>query len=125
MKKLVDPPNILTLYKKGVQSFTGDQKVALYYCEAVKKYFSFTYNKNGMELMESDYSFIHMLSNISDVSEIYFNNNKKLNINSECSGHIINLYNKLSEGQEEFIEYIQESDENFLKILTYAINRNE
>ena len=125
MKKLLDPPNVLTLIRKGTQTFTGDQKVALYYCEAVKKYFSFTYNKNGIELLESNISFIDQLRQINDISEIYFDDNSSLNINVECADHVLDLYEDISEGQDEFQEYLQKSKDNFLKILNYSINRNQ
>lgn len=125
MRKLLNPPNILTLYKKGVQSFTGDQKVALYYCEAVKKYFSFTYNKDGIELLESEPSLIEQLRQVDDVSEVYFDDCSSLNINSECAQHILELYDELSEGHEEFDSYIQESHDNFLNVLKYSIHRNQ
>ena len=124
MKKLLDPPNVLTLIKKCTQSFSGDRKVALYYCEAVKKYFSFTYNKNGIELLESNISFIDQLRQINDISEIYFEDASSLNINSECAHHILKLYDEIYEDQDEFQEYIQESKENFLKVLNYSVNRN-
>lgn len=127
-KILKDLPTNLIFIKKAVQNFPNSQKVALYYCESLKKYFSITYDKNGLELCESDYSFIKDLYNIldeDDIKEIYFDNGLSLTINKECADLIIDLYEQLSEDKEEFETYIKESDQNFLNILDYSVRNKE
>lgn len=120
-----DLPNTLIFRKKGVQQFPGNQKVALYYCESLKKYFSITYNKNGIGLTESEYSLIEDLKNLEEVQEISFENGISLNVNKDCADLIIDLYESLYEGKEEFENFIKESDQNFLNVLTYSVKNKE
>jgi len=120
---LKDPPQTLILQRKAIQTFLGSQKVVLYYCPTLKRYFSFTYGKDGIELMESDFSIIEKLKNINNVETLYFNNGTSINIDKECSNHILELYSELSEGKCDFEEFILESDKNFLDILEYSVNK--
>ncbi len=120
-----DLPNTLIFQKKGVQQFPGNQKVALYYCESLKKYFSITYNKTGIGLTESEYSLIEDLKKLEEVQEISFENGISLNVNKDCADLIIDLYESLSEGKEEFENFIKESDQNFLNLLAYSVKNKE
>jgi hypothetical protein len=125
-KLLKELPSTLVFNKKGVQNFPNNQKVALYYCESLKKYFSISYNKSGLELSESDYSFMDELKSIDDIKEISFNNGLSLNINKECADHIISLYNSLlNEDKEEFVEFIEQDGDNFLHVLEYSVKNKE
>ena len=121
-KVLKEPPVTLTLRRTAIQTFPGGQKVALYFCDQVKKYFSFTYGKNGIELMEET-SIIEMLEKIKEVETLYFLDGSSINIDEECSNKILELYNELSEGKEDFAEYMMMSEQNFLKILDFSVNK--
>lgn len=120
---LKDPPQTLLLQKKVVQNFPNNQKVALYYCSALKKYFSLTYDKNGIELLETDFSIIDKLKTVEEVEPLHFHDGSELNIDKSCSEHIVKLYEELTEGKYEFEEYILSSDKNFLNILDYSVNK--
>lgn len=122
-KTLREPPANLVLRRTAIQTFPGGQKVALYFCDQLKKYFSLNYGKSGIEIMESDFSVVEKLKTIEDVEPLYFHDGSSLNIDKECSEHILETYNLLSEGKAEFEEYIMESEENFLKILKYSVNK--
>jgi hypothetical protein len=121
-KVLREPPITLTLRRTAIQSFPGGQKVALYFCEQVKKYFSFTYGKKGIELME-EASIIDILKDIKEIQSINFNDGSSINIDEECCNRILELYEELDEGKEDFAAFIMESDRNFLKILDYSVNK--
>ena len=110
----VDPPLTLMLQRKSIQNFPDNQKVALYYCRDLKKFFSLTYSKNGFEIMESDFSVIEKLKNIQEIEPLCFHDGSELNIDKRCSENILSLYENLSEGKEEFEDYILSSDKNFL-----------
>lgn len=116
-----DPPQTLVLQKKTTQIFPNKQKVALYFCDALKKYFSLLYSETEMQLSETNYSIINTLKNIQEIETITFYDGSSLNINNECCSKIIELYEELEEGHEEFEDYIMESDKNFLNILNYSI----
>lgn len=124
-KILSELPSTLVFNKKGVQNFPNNQKVALYYCESLKKYFSIAYNKSGLELMESDNSFIEKLRILEEVEPIYFEDGSSLNIDKDCAQSIIDVYDSLSEEQQEFEEFILESEKNFLSILKYSVKNKE
>lgn len=122
-KTLREPPVNLVLRRTAIQTFPGGQKVALYFCDQLKKYFSLNYGKSGIEIMESDFSVIEKLKTIEDVEPLYFHDGSSLNIDKECSEHILETYNLLSEGKTEFEEYIMQSETNFLKILKYSVDK--
>ncbi len=73
--------------------------------------------------MESDFSVIEKLKTIEDIEPLYFHDGSSLNIDKECSEHILETYNLLSEGKSEFEEYIMQSETNFLKILKYSVDK--
>lgn len=128
MAKIISElPNLLTFQKKAVQSFPDNQKVALYYCETLKRYYSITYNKKGYELSEMiNHSIINELQNIQEISQFFFDDGSTLNIDEACAKNIVNLYDMLNEDdEEEFEEYLKASDSNFLNVLKYSINRNK
>lgn len=122
-KTLREPPVNLVLRRTAIQTFPGGQKVALYFCDQLKKYFSLNYGKSGIEIMESDFSVIEKLKTIEDIEPLYFHDGSSINIDKECSEHILETYNLLSEGKPEFEEYIMASETNFLKILKYSVNK--
>jgi hypothetical protein len=122
-KTLREPPVNLVLRRTAIQTFPGGQKVALYFCDQLKKYFSLNYGKSGIEIMESDFSVIEKLKTIEDIEPLYFHDGSSLNIDKECSEHILETYNLLSEGKSEFEEYIMQSETNFLKILKYSVDK--
>ena len=120
---LKDPPASLVLNRKYVQQFPNGQKVAIYYCPTLKKNFSLTYDKNEVQLSESDFSIIDILKSIKEVETIYFNDGSETNINEECSKNILELYSSLEEGKSDFEEFVMESESNFLKLLRYSVNK--
>lgn len=122
-KKIKQPPPYLQFRLVTIQNFPNDQKVALYFCEQLHKYFSINYGKDGLQLMESDFSIIDKLKNIDEVEPFYFNDGSTLNIDKQCADHIIEVYEDLTEGKSDFQEYILESDKHFLSILNYSVNK--
>jgi hypothetical protein len=122
-KTLAEAPSQLMLQLKNVQQFPNGQKVALYFCPTIKKYFSFVYGKEGVISENTD--FLERLQLIEDVEEITFNDESKLNIDTSCSDLILSLYESTEE-KEDFLDYIQESDVNFLNALKYSkLNNNK
>lgn len=122
-KTLREPPVNLLLRRTAIQTFPGGQKVALYFCNQLKKYFTLNYGKSGIEIMESDFSIIEKLKTIEDIEPLYFNDGSCINIDKECSENILAMYNHISAGKAEFEEYMMESEENFLKLLRYSVNK--
>jgi len=122
-RALAEAPTILMLQLKYVQPFPNGQKVALYFCPTIKKFFSFVYGKDGI-ITEEEFSIIEKLKSISEVESINFNDGSSLNINEECATKILELYDS-SENKYEFEEYILESETNFLSALEYSITKQK
>jgi len=120
---LKDPPQTLILNKKYIQQLPNNQKVVIYHCPILKKNFSFLYDKNGLQLSESEISIIDILKNISEIQTIYFDDGSQINIDEKCSSNILELYNVLEEGHKEFEEYLTISENNFLKVLKYSVTK--
>jgi len=122
-RALAEAPTTLMLQLKYVQPFPNGQKVALYFCPTIKKFFSFVYGKDGI-ITEEEFSIIEKLKSISEVESIHFNDGSSLNINEECATKILELYDS-SENKYEFEEYILESEINFLSALEYSITKQK
>ena len=122
-KVLAEAPTTLMLQLKYVQPFPNGQKVALYFCPTIKKFFSFVYGKEGI-IAEEDFSIIDKLKSISDVESIHFNDGSSININEECASKILKLYDS-AENKFEFEEYILESETNFLNALEYSVTKQK
>ena len=122
-KVLAEAPTTLMLQLKYVQPFPNGQKVALYFCPTIKKFFSFVYGKDGI-IAEEDFSLMDKLKSISDVESIHFNDGSSLNINEECAINILELYNN-TENKYEFEQYLLESDSNFLDALQYSVKQKQ
>jgi len=122
-KNIAEAPSQLMLQLKNVQQFPNGQKVALYFCPTIKKYFSFVYGKEG--IISEECNIVEQLKLIEDVEEITFNDQSTLNIDLTCAELILSLYESTEE-KEEFLDYIQESDVNFLNALKYSkLNNNK
>lgn len=123
MKNLKSPPQNILFKLVSIQPFPKNQKVALYFSKDLKKYFSMSYGKEGIELTESDFSIIEKLKNIEDVEPLYFHDGSTLNIDKQCSEHVLDLYENITEGKSEFEDFVLSSDKHFLSILDYSINK--
>jgi hypothetical protein len=123
MKTIKSPPQNILFSLVAIQPFPKNQKVALYFSKELKKYFSMSYGKNGIELSESDFSIIEKLKTIEEIEPLYFHDGSILNIDKRCSESILNLYENVSEGKSDFEDFIIHSDKHFLSILNYSVNR--
>lgn len=121
-RALAEAPTTLMLQLKYVQPFPNGQKVALYFCPTIKKFFSFVYGKDGI-ITEEEFSIIEKLKTIEEVEPLYFHDGSTLNIDKQCSESILNLYENVSEGKSDFEDFIIQSDKHFLSILNYSVNR--
>ena len=121
-KNIAEAPSQLMLQLKNVQQFPNGQKVALYFCPTIKKYFSFVYGKEG--IISENAEIIERLKLIEDVEEITFNDQSTLNIDLACAELILTLYENTEE-KEQLLDYIQESDVNFLNALKYSLNNKD
>lgn len=117
-----DPPQTLILNKKYIQQLPNNQKVVIYNCPTLKKNFSLLYDNKGYQLSESDSSVFDKLKNVEEVETLYFKDGSELNINRECSQSILELYENMEEHQE-LEEYLMESQQNFLNLLKYSVNK--
>lgn len=115
-------PGTLILQRKSISQFPNGPKVALYYSEKIKKYFTVT-----LEDYQQLYSeeFINTLEGIDeDIIQISFNDDTTLNINKECSTAMLGYLDELNSEEKQIVEtYIQESSENFLEVLNISISR--
>ncbi len=122
-----DPPSMLIMHRKSIKNIGGDQFVATYYINELNRYISIPYGK-GIDsslyyVRENFINYLALISNSKENYTIKFNDNSELNINNECATNILNLVTE--ENKEPLIDYILESDKNFLEILEYSISNKE
>lgn len=121
--KLKDFPGTLILQRKSISQFPNGPKVALYYADKIKKYFTVTLEDSQLQSEE----FLNILENVDEeVTEISFNDESTLNINKECSDIVLEYLNNINTEEKQILEqYILESSTNFLEVLEIAVNNKE
>lgn len=120
--KIKEPPTYLNLQLKAIQNFPENQKVALYFCPAIKRYFSFVYGKEGV--LAENTSIIAQLANIEDVQEIVFSDGSTMNVNEDIAAHILELYEN-TDDKIELDTFMSETEDNFLSTLEYCVKSKQ
>lgn len=117
-KKKVDLPQVLVLKRSYIQRFPNGQQVALYHSDLLNQYI--TVPLDGSQFSNTTEAVLENLQQISSLDEtksIIFDDGSELNINKECADIILSY---LSDN-ENLIEDISVSNENFLSLLETAI----
>jgi hypothetical protein len=101
--KSEDPPYVLVLKRQNIRMFPDNIKVALYYNDKIKKYFSVAYGKDVNALMQSEEVEIKEEQNIvSDMLKTF------LNLSEENRIKMLEMVEKDSESYLKVKKFIKE-----------------
>jgi hypothetical protein len=128
-----DPPFVLVLKRKAIRFYPGDTRVALYYNDKLKKYFSVPYQKSDdidgviqaeeVELVES-VDVLKQLQNIKDTHQygkIKHKDGSSSTVDVQTAHNVLSIHKSLNDDNKTKIEdMVNHSKEHFGKIVDFA-----
>lgn len=102
-----DPPVVMVIKRKSVRLFPDGTRVALYYSDKLKRYFSVPYGPAIDNPVQAE-------EYIQESDEIQLNDGSLIPLDEEIKKNIVNALKKLrKENKERFVEFMLTSVENF------------
>lgn len=120
-----DPPAVLVIKRRAVRLYPDGTRVALYYSDKLKRYFTVPYAtmSSGLSAIQAE-NFIDELRSSSRLIEntlLELEDDSEVELNSEMVEHIIFAYDGLEEeNKEKFIDLLTSSAENFDKAYEFC-----
>jgi len=128
-----DPPFVLVLKRKAIRFYPGDTRVALYYNDRLKKYFSIPYEKGGdidgviqaeeVELEES-VDVLKQLQNIKDTHQygkVKHKDGSSSTVDVQTAHNVLSIHKSLNDANKSKIaDMVNHSKEHFGKIVDFA-----
>ena len=124
-----DPPAIMVMRRKSIRQFPNGQRVALYYIDKLKKFVTVPYDDMQLSLTVKEYveedtdvfADLHHIALTNESSYINFDDGSSIKVNSDTATKILNMHESLNEDNKNKVsEMIQESKQQFLKIVDFA-----
>lgn len=112
-----DPPFTLVLKRKAIRLYPNDTKIALYYSDRLKTYFSVPYSNIEGQVQGPIMAREQTESSLSEqIKEgiIYHKNGTQSEINEQTGDLLINVYNSLNENNKQKFESLIVSNINGL-----------
>jgi hypothetical protein len=119
------PPIILVIKRKAVRLYPDGTRIALYYNDKMKRYFSVPFGTPESDIsgVQAE-SFIDELRSTSKLTEdtvLELRDGSQVEMNSTIIEHIINAYDELKEdNKEKFIDLLTSSAESFDKAYEFC-----
>ncbi len=130
-----EPPFVLVLKRKAFRLYPNNLRVALYYNDKLDKYFSVPYISDGKDKSgavvqaESKKSVIETLDEIiieNKSMNITFANGETQVVEPYTAEALIDVFVELNEdNRSKMLDMIQESPEQFNKVVTFAYNKQK
>lgn len=121
-----DPPFTLVLKRKAIRQYTNDMKIALYYNDRLKTYFSVPYTDVGGVGGDSK-AVVQAQEQVESVFEqmklgtIHHKNGKSSQIDEHTYDALINVYNALNEdNQQKFESLIISNPQGLQKAIDFS-----
>lgn len=128
--KPIDPPTILVLRRKLIRNINNNQRVAVYYSDALNKYVTVPYTggewagKNQREYaLIGIKNVMEALQSIEEDQEkqFFLENGSSIFLNYTDATKIIDLYNTLDEqNQQKMIRMMISDEKQFTKLIDFA-----
>lgn len=111
-----DPPFTLVLKRKAIRQYTGDMKVALYYSDRLKAYFSVPYSDMGDDkaVIQAQESVETLIDQLKE-GTVYHKNGKTSQIDEQTYELLLKVYNSLNEDNKQKFETLIVSNPNGLQ----------
>ena len=118
-----EPPFVLVLRRKAIRLYPDNTKVALYFNDRIKKYFSVPFGTNVNAVLNPE-SFIQKMEYASELNESIehqLNDGTKIHLESNVCEEILEVFYSLTEeNQQQFVLNLTESQDSFDKIYEFC-----
>jgi hypothetical protein len=118
-----EPPFVLVLRRKAIRLYPDNTKVALYFNDRIKKYFSVPFGTNVNAVLNPE-SFIQKMEYASELNEVIehqLNDGTKIHLESNVCEEILEVFYSLTEeNQQQFVLNLTESQDSFDKIYEFC-----
>lgn len=118
-----EPPFVLVLRRKAIRLYPDNTKVALYFNDRIKKYFSVPFGTNVNAVLNPE-SFIQKMEYASELNEgieHQLNDGTKIRLESNVCEEILEVFYSLTEeNQQQFVLNLTESQDSFDKIYEFC-----
>lgn len=118
-----EPPFVLVLRRKAIRLYPDNTKVALYFNDRIKKYFSVPFGTNVNAVLNPE-SFIQKMEYASELNEgieHQLNDGTKIHLESSVCEEILEVFYSLTEeNQQQFVLNLTESQDSFDKIYEFC-----
>jgi hypothetical protein len=119
------PPIILVIKRKAVRLYPDGTRIALYYSDKMKRYFSVPFGTPEADVsgVQAE-SFVNELRSTSKLTEdtvLELRDGSQVEMNTDMVEHIVHAYDELKEeNREKFIDLLTSSAENFEKAYEFC-----
>ena len=122
-----EPPFVLVLRRKAIRLYPDNTKVALYFNDRIKKYFSVPFGTNVNAVLNPE-EFISKLENAYELQENVdhtLNDGNLISLNAEDCGELLKVFYSLTENnQHQFITNLTNTQDSFNKIYEFCKSTN-
>jgi hypothetical protein len=120
---LPDPPVVLVIRRKAVRLYPDGTRIALYYSDKLKRYFSVPYGPAFNSPIQAE-NFIEQLKVIQEEKEeqtVELSDGVLVELDTSMIEHILYAYSKLTEqNKEKFVESLTNTEESFNKTYEFC-----
>ena len=131
-----DPPNVLVLKRKAIRLYPDDTKIALYYNDKLKKYFSVPYSSDKpidaniqteeVELEEAVMDTLHKIVSDKSAKSVKFASGHTRKVDHFTASALTQVHNALNdENKKKFADMVHKSPEHFQKASDFAFKRTK
>jgi hypothetical protein len=118
-----DPPVVLVIRRKAVRLYPDGTRIALYWSDKLRKYFSVPYGPAFNSPIQAE-NFIEQLKVIKEEKEeqtVELSDGVLIELDTSMIEHILYAYSKLTEqNREKFVEKLTETEESFKKTYEFC-----
>ena len=129
-----DPPLVLVIKRKAIRMYPDGTRIALYYNEKLKKYFSVPYQYgSGMdapiqseevELEEAVMDTLHKIVNDKQAKSVKFASGHTRKVDHFTASALTQVHNALNDdNKKKFADMVHKSPEHFMKASDFAFKR--
>ena len=129
-----DPPLVLVIKRKAIRLYPDGTRIALYYNEKLKKYFSVPYQYgSGMdapiqseevEITEAVMDTLHKIVNDKQAKSVKFASGHTRKVDHFTASALTQVHNALNDdNKKKFADMVHKSPEHFMKASDFAFKR--
>jgi hypothetical protein len=119
------PPIILVIKRKAVRLYPDGTRIALYYSDKMKRYFSVPFGTPESDISgvqaESFIGELRAMSNLTEDTTLELQDGSQVELDATIVDHIVHAYDGLKEeNREKFIDLLTSSAESFDKAYEFC-----